>query len=188
MGNLPIPPLPDVRIAPLPLSPEHCHFAVIQTAFSHDDFRIAIMALRTFHERCLQSFVFQLGGIALVTPIYAILTRSGAVTSGSIVIAVAIACLIWSPFHNTVFDWVEWHMARRVASDRPQGLRMVHAISHEVTSIIVSTPVLVVFGGLGVMQALIVDLGLTAFYTGYAYVFNIIYDRWRPVLAQSSGA
>jgi uncharacterized membrane protein len=141
-----------------------------------------MMALRNFSERCFQSLIFQLGGIALVTPIYAVLMQSGAGTSGAVVAAVALACLIWSPFHNTVFDWMEWHMVRRVASDRPQGLRMVHAASHEVTSIMVSTPVLMLFGGLGIVQALLVDLGLTAFYTGYAYVFNVIYDRWRPVL------
>jgi uncharacterized membrane protein len=148
------------------------------------DFRGAIMALRNFSERCFQSVLFQLGGIALVTPIYAIVMQSGAGQSGAVVAAVAMACLIWSPFHNAVFDWIEWHMVRRVASDRPQGLRMVHAASHEVTSMLVSTPVLMVFGGLGLMQAVLVDLGFTAFYTGYAYVFNVLYDRWRPVLAE----
>jgi uncharacterized membrane protein len=140
-----------------------------------------MMALRSFSERFLQSLVFQLAGIALVTPVYALLMQSGAVTSGAIIAAVAVACLIWSPFHNALFDWIEWRLVHRVASDRPQGLRMVHAVSHEVTSIVVSTPVLMVFGGLGLVQALIVDIGLTALYTGYAYVFNILYDRVRPV-------
>jgi uncharacterized membrane protein len=142
-----------------------------------------MMALRSFSERCLQSLLFQLGGLALVTPVYAVLMQSGAGASGAVVAAVALACLIWSPVHNAIFDVVEWRVAHRVASARPQGLRMVHAASHEVTSMIVSTPVLMLTGGLGLVQALLVDVGLTAFYTAYAYGFSIIYDRWRPVLA-----
>lgn len=140
------------------------------------------MALRRFQERFAQSLAFQIGGLLFVTPLYALLLQAGTAESGAVVAAVAVACLIWSPFHNAVFDLVEWRMVRRVASDRPQSLRMIHAVSHEVTSIVVSTPVLMAFGGLDLMQALIVDLGFTAFYTGYAYVFNIIYDRWRPVV------
>jgi uncharacterized membrane protein len=150
--------------------------------FMNVNYRGAIVALRNFSERCFQSVLFQLGGIALVTPVYAVLMQAGAGPSGAVVAAVALACLIWSPFHNAMFDLAEWRLAQRVASDRPRGLRMVHAASHEVTSMLVSTPVLMAFGGMGLMQAVLVDLGFTAFYTGYAYVFNVIYDRWRPVM------
>lgn len=56
-----------------------------------------------------------------------------------------------------------------------------HAISHEVTSIVVSLPILIWLGGLGWKEALLADIGLTIFYMAYALVFYRIYDAMRPV-------
>jgi uncharacterized membrane protein len=140
------------------------------------------MALRSVRERILQATAFEVIGIALVTPLYAVFMHSNAAASAAVVAAVALACLIWSPFHNAAFDFCEWRILRRVASDRPVRLRMVHAASHEVTSVAATTPIIVLLGDMTVPQALLVDLGLTLFYTVYTYVFHIFYDRFRPVL------
>jgi uncharacterized membrane protein len=60
-------------------------------------------------------------------------------------------------------------------------MRLVHALSHEASSLVVTLPVLMGPGGLGFMEALLADLGLTVIYAGYAYVFHWFYDRVRPV-------
>ena len=46
----------------------------------------------------------------------------------------------------------------------------------------VTLPILIFFGGFGLLEALIVDVALTIFYTVYAFVFHLGYDRLRPVL------
>ena len=96
-------------------------------------------------------------------------------------IAMSLAVLLWSPLHNTLFDWLDWRWNRRVASDRPHGLRFIHAASHEASAFVVTLPVIMLIGGHGVFAAAALDIGFTLLYAAYAYVFHIAYDRLRPV-------
>ncbi len=142
------------------------------------------MALRNFRERVFQTLSFEFGGLIAVTPIYAASFHTPAVGSASVIAMLSVAVIIWSPLHNAVFDWADLRLTGRLASDRPRGLRMVHAASHEVTSLILTMPLLVFVAGLEVWHALTLEIVLTAFYTIYAYIFHLGYDRLRPVAPQ----
>lgn len=139
------------------------------------------MTVRTRRERIFQTLAFELGGLAIATPTYGLIMGVDAFGSILLVVATSLAVMAWSPLHNHLFDSAEWRLARRVASDRPSHWRLVHAISHEVTTTVVTLPVIMVVGGYGFWTALAIDLALTVFYVGYAYIFHIIWDRWRPV-------
>jgi len=139
------------------------------------------MALRSARERACQTLAYEIGGLAIAAPLYSLIFGGGAGEGFALVAALALAVMIWSPIHNTVFDWVEWRVAGRVASDRPHRWRVVHAITHEATSLVVTLPVILWLTDHGIVGALLVDLGLTLFYAGYAYVFHLAYDRLRPV-------
>ncbi len=141
------------------------------------------MALRSMRERIIQTLSYEAGGLLIATPLYALIMGSAAPQSLILVAAVSLACMIWAPIHNTLFDIADYRLTGRVASDRPQALRLLHAASHEVTSIIVSNPVIMLVGGHSFFEALMIDVGLTLLYTAYAYFFNIAYDRLRPVAA-----
>lgn len=139
------------------------------------------MSLRSLHERAVQTVAFELGGIVIATPLYALIFSAPFGGSLTLVLALAVAMMLWSPLHNTVYDIIDLRLSGRVASDRPHGWRILHAISHEATSLIVTVPILVTLGGHSPFEAILVDLGLTALYVVYAYSFNILYDRLRPV-------
>lgn len=74
--------------------------------------------------------------------------------------------MMWSPMHNAVFDVIEWRLTDRAASARPHGLRLLQAISHEVSVCTVTLPLLMWLGNLTLGQALLGNIGLTALYTG----------------------
>lgn len=139
------------------------------------------MALRSIRERAYQTIAYEAGAFLIATPLYAFMAGDGATQSSLLVIAVALACMIWAPLHHTLWDWLEWRFKHRLASDRPQWLRLVHAISHEVSSIVVTTPVIMLVGGHDFWHALMVDIGLTLLYSVYAYFFHMAYDWMRPV-------
>jgi uncharacterized membrane protein len=139
------------------------------------------MCLRTARERVYQSLAFQIGGVLIATPLYAMVCGAGAHESTMLIVAIALFATLWSPFHNACFDIAEWRLRHRVASDRPQGLRMVHAFSHEATAMVGSVPLVMVIGGHTLRAAIALDTGLTLLYTGYAYLFHIGYDWIRPV-------
>lgn len=142
------------------------------------------MALRSIRERAYQTIAYEAGGFLIAMPLYGLIAGHDASQSSLLIVAVALACMAWSPLHNTLFDWIEWKLARRLASDRPQRFRMLHAISHEVTSIVITNPIIMLVGGYSFWHALVIDIGLTLLYSVYAYFFHIAYDRLRPVEAQ----
>ena len=139
------------------------------------------MQIRSARERFVQTLCYEIGGLVVVMPLYSLATGQTTAESLTLLIAVSIACMAWAAAHNTLFDVVEAHLTGRVASDRPHGLRAVHALSHEVSSIVVTTPVIMLIGGFGFLHALLVDISLTMAYAIYAYAFHMAFDALRPV-------
>ena len=146
------------------------------------------MHLRSFRERIIQTLGFELGGLVVATPLYMAVSGASLAEGTVLTVVLAVIVAIWSPLHNTVFDIAEWRLARRVASDRPQAWRVVHAITHEVTSLAVTLPAILWLTDYGIVAALLLDLGLSAVYVLYAWAFHIVYDRLRPVRLPATGA
>ena len=139
------------------------------------------MSLRSARERLLQTLAYEAGGLVLSVPLVALVGGGTPGEAFALMLTLSIAVMLWSPLHNTLFDWADLRQSGRVASDRPQRWRLVHAASHEATTVVVTLPILMWLGGLGFWAALVTDLGLTLLYTAYAYLFHLLYDRLRPV-------
>ncbi len=139
------------------------------------------MTLRSPRERLLQTVAFETGGLVLVAPLYALITGAGSRESLVLIAALSLAVMLWSPFYNTAFDWLDRRLSGRLASDRPHGWRMVHALSLEIGTVAVTLPLVIVIGGYALPQALAIDLSLSLFYAAWGYGFHLAYDRWRPV-------
>lgn len=147
------------------------------------------MALRSGKERALQTVAFELLGLVIVVPAHTQVSETTASQSALVVAALAVTVGLWSPLFNTLFDWVDYALSGRVASDRPHRLRLLHAILLELTALLVTLPLVMHVAGYGIREALFFDISLTVFYTVYAYVFYLAYDRLRPVSCnvQASG-
>lgn len=139
------------------------------------------MTFRTPRERFLQALLFEAGGIALVTPAHALIFGTPPGESLALVLVLSGIVLIWSPLHNRAFDRIEWRRTGRLASDRPQPLRILHAISHEASVTLLSLPVIMGMTGLGWVEALVMDLWFTLAYALWAWAFFWIWDRLRPL-------
>lgn len=144
------------------------------------------MALRSLRERVIQTLSYEIIGLAIISPLVAAFHGMANSESMALLVAVPLTCLAWAPVHNTVFDLVDLHCSGRVASDRTQCWRIMHAVSLEVTSTLVTVPVIIWFTGYGFWQAVLFDVTLTLAYTGYAYFFHLIYDWLRPVSKDAS--
>lgn len=137
--------------------------------------------LRSARERVIQTLWFEGLGLALVAPLYALVSGESAADSVGLLLALSAAVMAWSALYNTLFDRWEWRRHRRVASQRPPGLRTVHAVGLEVTVVLVSCPLIMAFTGLGFWAALGLDLALSVVYAAYGWLFHWGYDRLRPV-------
>jgi uncharacterized membrane protein len=139
------------------------------------------MSLRSARERFYQTLAFEAGGLVMAAPLYGLLFGQGAQDSLKVLVSLSLVVMLWTPLHNTLFDWADLKHSGRVASARPHGLRMIQALSQEVTVLVITLPLIMVLGGHGLREALFIDLGLTLFYAAYAYIFHIVFDWLRPV-------
>lgn len=137
--------------------------------------------IRTWRERAVQTVAFEAIGLALVSPLYAWASGSGGGESLLLVATLSVLVMTWAALYNTLFDLAERRTTGRLASDRPHGLRTLHAIGLEGTAVLLTWPVIWAMTDLSWMGALVADLGLTALYAVYGYAFHWGYDRLRPV-------
>ncbi len=139
------------------------------------------MPLRSLRERALMTVLMEAGAIVVVAPLYQ--RAFGASASGSLLLlsAVSAAVMLFSPVYGLAFDLAEWRLCRRVASDRPQALRFVHAAGHELGAMCASVPVILALTDHSLAVAIGLDIGLSLFYTVWVWAFCLGYDRARPV-------
>lgn len=139
------------------------------------------MTLRSARERIYQTLAFEAGGLLMATPLYGLVFDQSAQQSLTVLVGLSLAVMLWAPLHNTLFDLADLHFTGRVASARPHSLRMIQALSQEVSALVATLPLIMILGGHGFREALMLDFGLTLFYAAYAYLFHILYDWLRPV-------
>jgi uncharacterized membrane protein len=141
-----------------------------------------LTGLRSARERLIQTLWFEGLGLVLVAPLYALATGAGAGDSFALVAAMSVVMMAWAAVFDTLFDIAERRCTGRVASDRPHGLRSLHAVAHEVSGALVSCPVIYAMTPLSWGEALLADIALSLTYAVYAYLFHWGFDRLRPVV------
>lgn len=137
--------------------------------------------LRTPFDRCRQIALFEIGGLLLITPPFVWLSGVPMKTSFGLLAVIALVAAIWNALYNTSFDWMEGRLTGRTADRRPYLLRLLHAAGFEIGLLIISLPIVMVWTGMGWLEALIADVALAAAYVAYAFVFNLVYDRCFPI-------
>jgi uncharacterized membrane protein len=144
--------------------------------------------LRNARERLHQTLCFEIGGLLLVAPPLALLAGTRMRDSLALVAVLTLLMMVWSTLFNAVFDLVEHRHGGRLASQRPQWLRAVHALLHEASAAVVTCPTIVAMTGLSWSAALVADLGITLAYALYTYLFHRVYDNCRPLRVVQQGA
>ncbi|MEO7852384.1 MAG: chlorhexidine efflux transporter [Rubrivivax sp.] len=139
-------------------------------------------AVRGLRERVIQTLCFELVGLALVSLPFAHLSGCTVGDSLLVLLALSIVVMSWSAVHNTAFDLVERRWTGRLASNRPQRWRVLHALGLEVSALFATWPLVVALTALDGRDAFVAEIGLTLAYAAYGYCFHLVFDHIRPVL------
>lgn len=145
-------------------------------------------SLRSFSDRVRQVLFFEMGGLLLITPVFAWASGERLLDSVWLLAIVSLMAACWNGIYCTSFDWLEGRMTGRPADQRPKMLRLVHALGFELGLMILSLPVVMWWTGMDFWKALLADFGLAMAYVAYAYLFNLTYDRFFPIVQKSENA
>lgn len=93
--------------------------------------------------------------------------------SGALAVAASVIAVLWNLAFNAVFE--RWE-SRQTVRGRSVKRRIAHAIGFEGGLIAFLVPMFAWSLGVSLLQALVMDLGLVAFFLVYTFVFNWGFD------------
>lgn len=139
--------------------------------------------MRTFADRIRHTILFELIALLLVAFGGSWITGHSVRDIGSLGLIFSALAMIWNLVYNWLFDF--WDMTYRGMTHRGPGLRAVHALLFEAVLMTVGLFITAWWLNIGYIDALLLDLGFSAFFLCYAYVSNWGYDQLFPIPAQS---
>lgn len=134
-------------------------------------------ALKPFSvvERFWYAFFFEIFGIGISTPLFAWLMGKGLFDIGVIAVVIAVMALLWNMLFNTLFD--RWLRRHHLSKTTP--IRILHAVLFEIGLICGALPFIMWWLGIGLWEAITLDIGFILFYLPYTYLYSLAYDGLR---------
>jgi uncharacterized membrane protein len=140
--------------------------------------------MRRLPDRVRQVTLFELIGILIMTPPFAWASGEPLRASMMLIALLSLMAACWNGVYCSGFDWVEGRLTGRRADQRPRLLRLAHALGFEGGLLLLTLPVIMAWTRMNFWRALMADLGLALAYVGYAYLFNLAYDRIYPIASK----
>ena len=118
--------------------------------------------------------LYEIIAIVAATLGFMLFSGQGAAHSGVISAVSSVLAVLWNVAFNHLFE--RWE-SRQPVRGRSVARRVAHAIGFEGGLALILVPLLAWWFGVGLWQALVMDLGLMLFFLGYTFVFNWGFDR-----------
>ncbi|WP_149140376.1 PACE efflux transporter [Gemmobacter caeruleus] len=134
--------------------------------------------MRTFRDRLRHALAFEIIGLLIITPLAALVLHHPAGQVWLVTIGSALLAMAWTGLYHWLFDLA---LARLTGStQKGWPARIVQAVLFETGLLILLAPFIAWVLGVGLWQAVLLDLGFALFYMVYALGFNWAWDRLFP--------
>ena len=138
------------------------------------------IVVRSGRDRLRYTLLFELLLIAMLAPIGALVLDRPVQDIGLLSIVLSLKAMIINLAYNWLFDM--WDVrAGRIPTHRSLFGRLLHAVGFECGLVMTSLPIVMWWLGLSLLQALIMDVAVTAIIVVYTLLFGWCYDRAFPV-------
>jgi uncharacterized membrane protein len=135
--------------------------------------------MRTTADRIRHVVSFEIIGLALAVPLATLAFDHSVFEMGVVGLGSSLVATGWNYVFNVIFDRV-LH-ARAGTTLKTVRMRVLHAVLFELGLLAMLAPLIALYLGIGLWEALVLDLGFALFYMVYALVFNWAYDRLFPL-------
>jgi uncharacterized membrane protein len=135
--------------------------------------------MRTTRDRIRHAISFEIIGLAIFTPLAALVFGLPIEHVGVVGVVSATLATGWNYIYNLGFD----HLMQRFrgGTRKTLALRVAHAVMFEFGLLVVLLPFIAWYLGVTIWQALVMDIAFALFYLVYAFFFNLAYDRVFPL-------
>jgi uncharacterized membrane protein len=142
--------------------------------------------MRSTGDRIRHAISFELGGLALVSPLGAWAFDLPLADLTVVRMACAIIATVWTYAYNLAFDTILHRLSGGAVKSVP--MRVLQAVLFEAGLLAMLTPLMARYLGISLVQALLMDVAFAVVFVLYAFVFNWVYDRILSVPARQESA
>lgn len=140
--------------------------------------------MRTPRDRIRHAISFEIIGLALITPLGAFAFAMPIHDIGVIGVGSATLAMVWNYIYNYGFDRLLLRL--RGDTQKSMPMRVLHAVLFELGLLIALMPLIAWYLDVSLWQALVMDVSFALFYMGYAFAFNLAYDRVFPLQSKTA--
>lgn len=133
-----------------------------------------MISLSPIKRRLVYVTVFEVLGVFFATLVLMALSGGDAQQSLPVAIIVSSAAVLWNFIYNTLFE--SWE-ARSQIKVRTLKIRSIHAVGFEGGLFLFCLPVYMLWYGVGIWQALVMEAALLLFFLVYTFVFTLMFDK-----------
>ncbi|GIU05392.1 MULTISPECIES: PACE efflux transporter [unclassified Shewanella] len=131
-------------------------------------------------ERVFHSVLFEVLAVTFSIIGLSVFTDHEVMSLSGMMIVVATMAMTW----NFIFNWLFDHAVPGDKEKRPLKVRVIHVSLFEIGLLFFTVPVMAYILNIGIIEALIMDLGVTVFITIYAFSYNLAYDHARAFIVR----
>ncbi|WP_135080629.1 PACE efflux transporter [Terasakiella sp. SH-1] len=135
--------------------------------------------MRTFKDRLRHTLMFEGIALFLVAIIGSWITGKSIETIGALGLMFSALAMVWNFVFNWMFD--HWEQRYRAGQERSVKLRISHAVLFEAFFLTFGVFLVVWWLEISFVEALILDIGMSAFFLIYTFGFNWAYDLIFPI-------
>jgi uncharacterized membrane protein len=117
---------------------------------------------------------FEVIAIALSSTLLRLLSHSSLVYAGAAAVGASVIAMSWNFVYNTLFE--AWE-ARQARKGRSVLRRAMHALGFEAGLVVMLVPLFAWVLGVGLLEALVLNLAMILFFLAYNFLFNLAFDR-----------
>ncbi len=133
-----------------------------------------MITLSPLKRRLVYVTLFEVLGIVFATLVLMALSGSQAQESLPVAIIVSTAAVIWNFIYNTLFE--AWESRSKITV-RTLKIRVIHATGFEGGLFLFCLPVYMLWYGVGIGQALVMESALLLCFLVYTFVFTLLFDQ-----------
>lgn len=135
--------------------------------------------MRTTSDRIRHAISFEIIGILIIVPLAAMGFGMHAEDISVVAIVSATIATLWNYLYNIGFDRLMKRWKGTV--HKTLGIRLLHTILFEAGLLAFTLPFIALYLGIGLWQAIVMDVAFVIFYLIYAFIFNWSYDQVFPL-------
>lgn len=133
-----------------------------------------LFTLSSVKRRLLYVALFEVLAIILSTLILMVLSDGTADDSLPVAIIVSTVAVVWNYIYNTLFE--RWETFAKV-TQRTLAIRSLHATGFEGGLFLFCLPLYMLWYGVGLWQAIVMESALLLFFLVFTFVFTLAFDK-----------